>query len=157
MAVVGDEIMVCDYDKCVMVYTKELKYVRSITSNGDGSGRAISRVGISSNQHGNVYISDPNKSSIHIFKNDGAFLRSFGMSVKLKSPLALCVSGQYVYVSDWDGHKIAAVFTTEGEHVATFGQKGSDKGDFNRPLGVCVDDDGFVYVCDEYNNRLQVF
>ena len=103
-----------------------------------------------------MYISDPDKSSIHIFKNDGAFLRSFGKSAKLKCPFALCVSGQYVYVSDNGGHKIA-VFTTEGEHVATFGQAGSDKGDFNYPWGVCVDDDGFVYVCDQYNNRLQVF
>ena len=153
VALVGDEIMVCDRDKCVMVYTKELKYVRSITSNGDGSGQSISRVGISSDQHGNVYICDPDKSSsIHIFKNDGGFLCSFGKSVKLKNPLALCVSGQYVYVSDYSGHKIE-VFTTEGEHVATFGQ-GSN---FANPLGVCVDDDGFVYVCDKSNNRLQVF
>ena len=152
VAVVGDEIMVCDRDKCVMVYTKELKYVRSITSNGDGSGQAISRVGISSDQHGNVYICDTDKSSIHIFKNDGGFLCSFGKSVKLQNPLALCVSGQYVYVSDYSGHKIE-VFTTEGEHVATFGQ-GSN---FANPLGVCVDDDGFVYVCDKSNNRLLIF
>ena len=156
VAVVGDEIMLCDRDMCVMVYTKELKYVRSITSNGDGSRQAISRCGISSDQHGNVYICDYDRASIFVFNKDGVFLRSFGKSVKLKTPPALCVSGQYVYVSHFDGHKIA-VFTTEGEHVATFGQAGSDKGDFNYPWGVCVDDDGFVYVCDQYNNRLQVF
>ena len=29
--------------------------------------------------------------------------------------------------------------------------------DFNSPLGVCVDKDGFVYVCDINNNRVQIF
>ena len=156
VAVVRDEIMVCDRDSCVMVYTKELKYVRSIISSSDGSGEAITRVGISSDQHGNVYISDPNSTSIRLFNNDGAFLRLFGKTVKLKFPRSVCVSGQYVYVSDYACHKIA-VFTRDGAHVATFGQEGSGKGDFVKPWGVCVDDDGFVYVCDRRNDRLQVF
>ena len=66
----------------------------------------------------------------------------------------MCVSGQYVYVSDYWAHKIT-VFTTEGAHVATFGQKGGDSGNLNCPLGLCVDD-GFIYVCDQ-SNRVQVF
>ena len=61
VAVVGNEIMVCDGSKCVMVYTKELQYVRSISSSDVGSGRAISCAGISSDQHGNIYICDPEK------------------------------------------------------------------------------------------------
>ena len=138
------------------MYTKELKYVRSITSEGDGSGQAIRRVGISSDQLTNLYICDPNQSSIHVFNNNGMFLRSFDKSAQLKSTLALCVSGQYVYVSDYDHHKIA-VFTTEGEHVATFGQKGEGEGSLLCPLGVCVDDNGFVYVCEQFNHRVQVF
>ena len=31
--------------------------------------------------------------------------------------------------------------------MTTFGRKGSGDGDFNCPAGVCVDKDGFVYVC----------
>ncbi len=55
------------------------------------------------------------------------------------------------------GKHTISVYTTEGEHVTTFGKKGSNEGDFNGPYGVCVDKDGFMYVCDCVNNRVQVF
>ena len=41
--------------------------------------------------------------------------------------------------------------------MTSFGQKGSNDGDFNEPCGVCTDKDGFVYVCDYNNHRIQVF
>ena len=158
VAVVGNEIMVCDRDNCVMVYTKDLKYKRSLTAQGDGSGQVISRVGISPDEQGNVYISDPDRFLVHVFSNNGVFLRSFGQvqNVKVNRPFRVCVSGRYVFVSDCVGNDIS-VYTTDGEHVTTFGQKGEGEGDFNYPLGVCVDADGFVYVCDKFNNRVKIF
>ena len=42
VAVVGDEVMVCEPNKnAVMVYTKDLKYVRQFGSHGDGQFKAI--------------------------------------------------------------------------------------------------------------------
>ena len=41
-----------------------------------------------------------------------------------------------------------SVFTTDGVYVTSFGQCGSNEGDFNFPHSVCVDQDGFVYVTD---------
>ena len=49
------------------------------------------------------------------------------------------------------------VFTTEGKLVTIFGQHGNKSGEFNTPYGICVDADGFVYVCDADNHRVQVF
>ncbi len=40
--------------------------------------------------------------------------------------------------------------------MTTFGRWGRNEDDFMDPYGVCVDKDGFVYVCDSYNNRVQV-
>ena len=65
----------------------------------------------------------------------------------LEWPLGVYVAGQYVYVADLYNHKLA-VFTTEGKYVTSFGQRGGSEGDFDCPWGVCVDVDGFVYVCD---------
>ncbi len=31
--------------------------------------------------------------------------------------------------------------------MTTFGKEGSNEGDFSAPRGVCVDKDGFVYIC----------
>ena len=157
--VVGDDVMVCNCSDGVVVYSKELKYVRKIGSHGNGPGQFGGIWDVSSDEHGNLYVSDLIKSCVHVFSN-GEFLHSFGCGEDgekvLSRPSGVCVPGQYVYVVDHVKHCVS-VFTTKGEHVTTFGQGGSGDGDFNGPLGVCVDKDGFVYVCDFNNNRVQIF
>ena len=66
------------------------------------------------------------------------------------------MAGQYVYVTDYSSHHMS-VFTTEGKYVTSFGKQGSGEGEFSHPVGICVDRDGYVYVCDQYNGRIQVF
>ena len=159
IVIVGDEVMVCNYGDGVMVYTKELKYVRKIGSYGDGPGQFGDIWGVSSDEHGNLYVSDNDKSCVHVFSN-GEFLHSFGCGEDgekvLSDPRGVCVAGQYVYVANYGKHCVS-VFTTKGEHVTTFGQGGSGDGDFNGSVGVCADKDGFVCVCDYNNNRVQIF
>ena len=161
MAVVGDEVMVTEGSKnVVMVYTKDLKYVRQFGSHGDGPGQVNDIVGVSSGETGNLYVGDFIRGCVHVFSNNGGeFLHSFGQGgdgVKLRSPFGVCVVGQYVYVASCGGHCVS-VFTTEGEYVTLFGKRGSGEGDFTYPWGVCVDKDGYVYVCDANNSRVQIF
>ena len=161
VAVVGDEVMVGDKN-VVMVYTKDLKYVRQFGSHGDGPGQFKAIQGVSSDDNNNLYVSDYERECVHVFSNRGEFLHSIGHDLggdgvkKLSGPKCVCVVGQYVYVADWGGHCVS-VFTTEGGYVTSFGQSGGKEGDFWCPSGVCVDKDGFVYVCDHLNNRVQVF
>ena len=157
LAVVGEEVMVCVKDNrgTIMVYDKELNYVRSIEHRDMGYFWAISADG-----QGNLYCADNDNSVIQVFSNDGVFLRSFGSSgkgvKKVKSPWGLCVSGHYVYVCN-DGSPSISVFTTDGVYVTSFGRYGSKEGDFNLPCSVCVSQDGFVYVTDKFSNRVQCF
>ena len=62
----------------------------------------------------------------------------------------------YLSICD-DGSCNISVFTTDGVYVTSFGQYGSNEGGFNYPNSVCVDQDGFVYVTDKLNNRVQCF
>ena len=158
LAVVGGEVMVCeDVNRgTIMVYDKELNYVRRIEHLYMGQLR-----GISADSHGNLYCADWDNSVIQVFSNDGVFLRSFGSDgmgeKKVNTPEGLCVSGRYVYVCN-SGSCNISVFTTDGVYVTSFGQRGSHAGDFNYPHSVCVDKDGFVYVTEYYsNNRVQCF
>ena len=183
MAVVGDEVMVTEYSKnVVMVYTKDLEYVRQFGSHGDGPGQFKNIFGVSSGETGNLYVGDYGRGCVHVFSNGGEFLYSFGQGgdgvklrspvgvcvvghlysfgqggdgVKLRSPVGVCVVGQYVYVVSIAGNCVS-VFTTEGEYVTSFGKCGSGEGDFSYPWGVCVDKDGYVYVCDSFNKRVQM-
>ena len=151
LSVFGDEVMVCDREGNINIYSKELEYVRQI------AGTFCS---ISSDEHGNLYVCDEGKSFANVYTNEGQLLLSFGCDEdgmkKFMGPCGVCVSGQYVYVSNRHGHNIS-VFTTQGQYVTSFGQRGKGEGEFNCPLGVCVDRDGFVYVCDFTNYRVQVF
>ena len=97
---------------------------------------------------------------IRVFSNDGVLLHSFGCDKnginRLNDPHGICVSGQYVYVSN-DGSDNVSVFTTAGLYVTSFGQKGREEGEFKSPSGICVDQHAIVYVCDSYNKRVQCF
>ena len=157
MAIVGEEVMVCEEINAgtVTVYDMELNYVRQIRHQD-----MIDIIAISADSHGNLYYADWDNAIIQVYSNDGIFLRSFGSDgkgeKKVKEPWGLCVSGHYVYVCNLGFNNIS-VFTTDGVYVTSFGQRGSNEGDFNWPRSVCIDNDGFVYVTDNCNNRVQCF
>ncbi len=157
VAVVGDEVMVCERNNrgTILVCDREVKYVRRIEQDGMGEF-----VNISADPQGNLYVTDYDNDCIRVFSNDGVLLRSFGCDddgvKKLNEPCGVCVSGQYVCVTNLEGHNVS-VFTTEGEYVTSFGQHGDEEGEFNVPHCVCVDVDNFIYVTDTDNSRVQCF
>ena len=157
VAVVGDEVMVCERNNTgtVVVYDRELKYVRHIKLQSGGNFRNLS-----SDEHGNLYVTDFADSCIQVFRTDGSFLRSFGCDSnglkKLSNPYGICVSSQHVYVTSWSGDGVS-VFTIAGDYVWSFGQWGFKEGEFSVPCGLCVDSDNFLYVSDYCNFRVQCF
>ena len=143
IAVVGDEVMVteCKNKGQIMVYDRELNYVRQIT------GRSKTRLGyFHPDCHGNLYIS-ADDNTIQVLSKTGDFLRSFSRDhngvLKIQNPVMVYVCGQYVYVADATLEN-TVVFTTEGNHVTTFGCYG----------GTCVNQDGVLYMCDLYHNKI---
>ena len=149
IAAIGDEVMVteCHNEGVIMVYDRELKYVRQIVGVNNDTLR-----GLSADSHQNLYVCDRKNSSIQVYRKDGELLRSFSCDengVKmLKWPYGVCVAGQYVYVTD-DGVGNIVVFTTEGDYVTSFGDYYS--------YCVCVDQDGFVYVTDFSNSKIIIY
>jgi hypothetical protein len=65
--------------------------------------------------------------------------------------------GGNIYVSDGYGNASVHVFSPEGRHLHTWGGPGTDPGQFNLPHNIVCDDDGWVYVADRENHRVQVF
>ena len=146
--VVGDEVVVCDCNgTCVKVYTKELEFVRQIPLPGHVHD-------VSSDEDGNLYVSDYSNERIRVLNNAGAEVRSF--SSDCSSPYGVCVSGEHVFVVDC-GRDYIAVLTLKGEPVTRLSQRGNKTDDIYSARGVCVDKDGFFYVCDHNNHRIQIF
>jgi len=73
-----------------------------------------------------------------------------------KSLFAVHVDHDYVYVAEWWNNRVS-VFHTSGAFITSFGRRGSGEGELEFSHGITTDQDGFLYVCDTENNRIQIF
>jgi len=62
-----------------------------------------------------------------------------------------------LYVSDGYGNARVHKFAPNGTRLLSWGEPGTDPGQFNIPHNICCDGDGWVYVADRENHRVQVF
>jgi hypothetical protein len=49
------------------------------------------------------------------------------------------------------------LFDQRGEFLLTIGGRGAGQGEFWLPSGIFIDDSDKMYVCDTFNQRLQIF
>ena len=150
------QVYVCDSENGrVQVFDSNLSFVRSF---GPVQLKKVRDVDFDT--QGNIYVVDLNKHQVLVFSENGQYLRHFGQrgqgKGELGSPEGICVNGDYVYVAENSNDRVS-VFRTSGEFVQSFGKKGSGRGELYNPWGITVDQDGFVFVCDTGNRRIQVF
>ena len=142
--VINGRLYVCDRgNDRVQIVNTELEYVNSFGCHGDGDGQFRGPNDIAEDRAGNLYVADLRNNRIQVFDCKRQFLSTFSRkgaaSQQLNLPCGIAVSSdQLVYVCDC-GNKCVSVFKTSGEFVTSFGQ-------FGRPAGIVIDDDGFVYV-----------
>ncbi len=74
----------------------------------------------------------------------------------------LCVTdlavdaGGNIYVLDYD-RDMLIILDPSGNELSSIGSSGALQGEFARPGGVAVSPEGWVYIADTANNRIQVF
>ena len=85
---------------------------------------------------------------------------TFGNGIGVQGSFSLpvhCVQcGEYFIVSDSDEHCIK-VFNREGHFQYKFGKQGQGDGEFNNPRFLSMTQSKHLLVCDQGNNRIQVF
>ncbi len=62
-----------------------------------------------------------------------------------------------IYVSNGYGNARVHKYSPDGKLLLSWGELGTDPGQFNVVHNICCDDDGWVYVADRENHRVQVF
>jgi len=62
-----------------------------------------------------------------------------------------------IYVSDGYGNACVHKYSPDGRLLQTWGEPGTDPGQFNIVHNICADPDGWIYVADRENHRVQVF
>ncbi len=62
-----------------------------------------------------------------------------------------------LYIADGYGNGRVHKFSADGTHLFSWGEHGTDPGQFNLVHSVATDDEGRVYIADRENLRVQVF
>jgi streptogramin lyase len=114
-----------------------------------------------------IYLTDNGDHTVRKFTLDGKLLLEIGKPNK-PSPFmsgmpfcrcthcALAPNGD-IYVSDGYGNAAIHKFSPDGKLLKSWGEPGTGPGEFNLPHNICCDADGWVYVADRENDRVQIF
>ena len=163
----NNKLYVCDARNLrIQVFDTELNYITSIGGGGGcGPGQFNGPLDVSFDDSSMLHVADCNNCRIQVLDQDGKYVRQYGQRgsglgrlsyLGLSSPTFIHVDHDYVYVSELGNYRVS-VFTTNGRFERTIGGLGSGPGELHGSRGVVVDTDGFVYVCDYYNDRVQIF
>ena len=147
------ELYVCDTDNHqILVFDKE-ELVQSNTS----ILRFNHPADLATDEKGNVYVAT-GINRIQAVTPDGQPILPFGAFVEVKSPVGICFDHRrrIFYVVEQQLGRVS-VYTPNGEIIYSFCKEGNKEGELRSPMGIAIDGDGFVYVCDSGNNRIQVF
>ena len=115
-----------------------------------------------------LYCSDNGDHTVRKCTLDGRVLMTIGVPGKPApfqggqpfnrcTDVALDPSTGELYVSDGYGNSRVHKYTPDGSLLFSWGSPGNDPGEFNLPHNIATDGDGYVYVADRENQRVQVF
>ena len=62
-----------------------------------------------------------------------------------------------LYISDGYGNARVHKYSPDGKHLFSWGEYGTDPGQFNLVHSVCTDSNGKVYIADRESHRVQIF
>jgi DNA-binding beta-propeller fold protein YncE len=145
------QIYVCDSaNNRIQVVDLDLQFVQSIGLSGDPYDIKFDSVG-------NMYIAEFKSKRIEILDTHGLRKSVFGNEgeTKLDGPTGLHIADNYVYVGDHRADCIA-VYNTAGDLITKFGKRGKKLGQLYGTYGIAIHD-GHIYICDSWNQRVQVF
>ena len=160
----NNKLYVCNAgNNRIQVFDTELNYITCIGGGGRGfgPGQFNGPLDVSFDDSSMLHVADHYNDRIQVLDQDGKYVREYGQRGsglgQLRRPAFIHVDHDYVYVSELYDHRVS-VFTTSGKFVGTIvGSYGSGPGELLYPRGAVVDTDGFVYICDLCNNRVQIF
>lgn len=117
--------------------------------------------GVTTDQQGNLYISDTSNARIQKFESNGTPVLKWGRDGSFDGaffyPRGLTVDfvGN-IFIADEGNHRIQK-FDPRGNFLAKWGKEGNGPGQFKSPWGVACDPLGNLFVIDSGNHRIQKF
>ncbi|MGH6753814.1 MAG: peptidyl-alpha-hydroxyglycine alpha-amidating lyase family protein, partial [Bradyrhizobium sp.] len=146
----------------MMVFDKDGNFLRAW-----GEGLFNRAHGIHIDSDDNLFCTDDGDHTVRKISTEGKVLMTIGVPNEPAPFLsgkpfnrcthtALSPKGE-IYVSDGYGNSRVHKYSPDGRHLMCWGTTGTDPGEFNIPHNIATDADGWVYVADRENHRVQVF
>ena len=132
-----------------------------------GQGMFVRPHGLQMAPDGTIFLTDEQDHTVRQFTTDGRLLMQVGQSrtpapFMSGKPFCRCCDVAFAPNGDFfvaDGYANARVhrYSPDGKLLLSWGECGSGPGQFNVVHDICCDADGWVYVADRENHRIQVF
>ena len=147
----------------MMVFDKDGNFVKSW-----GEGVFSRAHGVSLGPDNTLYCSDDGDHTVRQCTLDGDVLMTIGVPGE-PAPLfsgdpfnrcthtALDPKTGDIYVSDGYGNSRVHKYSPDGKLLFSWGAPGTDPGEFSIAHNIVTDADGYVYVADRENHRIQIF
>ena len=140
-----NQIFVCDsWNHRIQVFDTNLHLLKVIGKKGKGKGEFNQPSDLDFDETGNMYVADSFNNQIQVLSPKGKYTGTIGKKGKypgqLDHPVTIKVNGELLYVTELQNNRVS-VFYTSGALCTTFGE-----GYLNKPGGITIDEDGFVYV-----------
>jgi len=146
----------------MIVFDREGNFIKSW---GEGSYPRAHGLHIDANDI--LYLTDDGGHVVRKCTTDGKVLLELGVPGKPAPYMsgepfhrcthtALSPKGE-IYVSDGYGNAKVHKYSPDGKRILSWGEPGTDEGQFNIVHNIVTDPDGWVYVADRENHRVQVF
>jgi outer membrane protein assembly factor BamB len=146
----------------VIVFDRNGNFLRSW-----GEGVFKRAHGATMGPDGMIYLTDDGDHTVRKCTLDGKILMTIGVPGKPApyqsgEPFNRCTHVAFspqgdIYVSDGYGNSRVHKYSPDGRLMLSWGESGSDPGQFNIVHNIAADKEGWVYVADRENNRVQVF
>ena len=146
----------------MIVFDRDGKFVRSF-----GEGLFTRAHGLHIDADDNLYCTDDGDHTVRKCSTDGKVLMTIGIPHKPApymsgEPFHRCTHTAMspqgdIYVSDGYGNSRVHKYAPNGKLLLSWGGPGTDPGEFNIAHNITCDADGWVYVADRENHRVQVF
>jgi DNA-binding beta-propeller fold protein YncE len=133
-----------------------------------GEGLFKNPHGISVDPDGNLFCVDNQDNTVRKMTPSGKILMTLGdlnnptpqMSgepFSVPTHVAADPSTGNFYVADGYSNARVHKYTSDGELISSWGESGTNEGQFNIVHNIALDSEGLVYVADRENHRIQVF
>lgn len=144
----------------IQVFDQAGAYQFSFGGKGRAKGQFLFPMGIALDRAGRVYVADSGNGRVQVFTPTGTFLSAIDMPPGDKpadpTDTAIDDSRGLLYVVDNDNHRILQFDLESRRLLESFGTPGEGKRQFRYPFLITLDSDGYLYIVDVINTRVQV-